>query len=115
MSEEEYSSEVPSELASVSGDEGQLGYGESGEDDVDDQFAGSYGEESEQEELEEHKSDEESDIEEIADEGIDTNIEGKRDEAIKQLISKEDLGIIQMRIKETIRVLSNFKELRDGI
>ena len=28
-------------------------------------------------------------------------------------MSKEDLGIIQMRIKETIKVLSNFKELRD--
>jgi hypothetical protein len=42
-----------------------------------------------------------------------TNIENKRDEAIKNLLAKEDLGIIQMRVKETIRVLANFKELRD--
>lgn len=27
------------------------------------------------------------------------------------MLAKEDLGIIQMRIKETIRILSNFKEL----
>jgi hypothetical protein len=42
-----------------------------------------------------------------------TNIVDKRDMAIKNLLAKEDLGIIQMRVKETIRVLSNFKELRD--
>lgn len=40
-----------------------------------------------------------------------TNIENKRDDAIRTLLAKEDLGIIQMRIKETIRILSNFKEL----
>lgn len=32
---------------------------------------------------------------------------------IKDLLTKEDLGIIQMRLKENIKVLSNFKELRD--
>lgn len=32
---------------------------------------------------------------------------------ISDLLSKEDLGIIQMRLKETVKVLSNFKELRD--
>lgn len=32
---------------------------------------------------------------------------------ISELLSKEDLGIIQMRVKETVKVLSNFKELRD--
>lgn len=33
---------------------------------------------------------------------------------ISDLLNKEDLGIIQMRVKETIKILSNFKELRDG-
>jgi ribosomal RNA methyltransferase Nop2 len=44
---------------------------------------------------------------------IATNIEAKRDKMISDLLSKEDLGIIQMRVKETVKVLSNFKELRD--
>jgi hypothetical protein len=44
---------------------------------------------------------------------INTNIEAKRDKMISDLLSKEDLGIIQMRVKETVKVLSNFKELRD--
>lgn len=43
-----------------------------------------------------------------------TNIEAKRDKMISDLLNKEDLGIIQMRVKETIKILSNFKELRDG-
>lgn len=43
-----------------------------------------------------------------------TNIADKRDAAIQSLLSKEDLGIIQMRIKETIKILSNFKELREA-
>ena len=42
-----------------------------------------------------------------------TNIDAKRDAAIKNLLSKEDLGIINMRIKETVRILSNFNELRE--
>ena len=50
---------------------------------------------------------------EIADDDMATNIADKRDAAIQSLLSKEDLGIIQMRIKETIKILSNFKELRD--
>jgi 25S rRNA (cytosine2870-C5)-methyltransferase len=29
------------------------------------------------------------------------------------MLLKEDLGIIQMRLKETIKILSNFKTLRD--
>ncbi len=33
---------------------------------------------------------------------------------ISDLLNKEDLGIIQMRVKETVKVLSNFKELRDA-
>jgi hypothetical protein len=47
------------------------------------------------------------------DEEAITNIESKRDKMIRDLLNKEDLGIIQMRLKETIKVLSNFKELRD--
>jgi hypothetical protein len=48
---------------------------------------------------------------EIADEGdealgnMDTNIHSKRDEAISNLLSKDDLGIINMRIKETTKIL----------
>jgi len=43
---------------------------------------------------------------------LDTNIESKRDKAISDLLKKEDLGLIQMRLRENIKVLSNFKELR---
>ncbi len=32
---------------------------------------------------------------------------------ISDLLNKEDLGIIQMRLKETLKILANFKELRD--
>ena len=45
---------------------------------------------------------------------IDTNIESKRDKVISDLLKKEDLGLIQMRLKENIKILSNFKELRQG-
>ena len=56
----------------------------------------------------------EEENDEPVDEGeLDTNIENKRDAAIKKLLSKEDLGILQMRIKETVKILSNFQELRD--
>ena len=48
------------------------------------------------------------------DDDIDTNIESKRDKAISDLLKKEDLGLIQMRLKENIKVLSNFKELRQA-
>jgi len=47
----------------------------------------------------------------VDEDNLATNIENKRDDAIRTLLAKEDLGIIQMRIKETIRILSNFKEL----
>ena len=43
---------------------------------------------------------------------LDTNIEGKREAAISNLLKKEDLGLIQMRLRENIKVLSNFRELR---
>jgi len=32
---------------------------------------------------------------------------------ISDLLTKEDLGIIQIRIRENIKILSNFKQLRD--
>jgi 25S rRNA (cytosine2870-C5)-methyltransferase len=50
----------------------------------------------------------------VDEDALDTNIEAKRDKMITELLSKEDLGIVQMRVKETVKVLSNFKELRDG-
>ena len=43
---------------------------------------------------------------------IDTNILNNRDKVISDLLKKEDLGLIQMRLKENIKILSNFKELR---
>ena len=42
-----------------------------------------------------------------------TNIEDKREKAISNLLKKEDLGLIQMRLRENIKILSNFRELRD--
>lgn len=53
-----------------------------------------------------------SDGDEVGDD-IDTNIEGKREKAISDLLKKEDLGLIQMRLKENVKILSNFNELRD--
>lgn len=66
----------------------------------------------------EDEDEDEGDAEEYEDQvpdedDLDTNIEAKRDKMISDLLSKEDLGIIQMRVKETVKVLSNFKELRD--
>lgn len=130
-SEEE---DIPSELESVSDDENQLGannvfgdeageselYGEEGEDDLDDQLIGSDGSqedaEDEQEEAEQEQAgseDASADVAEPADEDVLTNIEAKRDAAIKSMLSREDLGIINIRIKETVRILANFQELRE--
>lgn len=33
---------------------------------------------------------------------------------ISDLLNKEDLGIIQMRVKEAVKILANFKDLRDS-
>lgn len=140
---EESEEEVPSELDSQGSDaEGeQLGYGEedegmeSGEMDLDDEMiedgddmeegeeememSGDFKEGSdgaEEEKGNEIEGEDEDEYEEPQDEGADiqTNIEDKRDAAIQKLLSKEDLGILQMRIKETIKILSNFAELRDS-
>lgn len=43
---------------------------------------------------------------------LDTNIEHKREKAISDLLKKEDLGLITMRLRENVKVVSNFKELR---
>ena len=76
------------------------------EDDVDDEPS--------QDEDDEPLEDEDLGDDNVIDEdNIESNIEAKRDKMISQLLSKEDLGIIQMRVKETVKVLSNFKELRD--
>ena len=108
-----------------SGEEGEAEmdqdeFDESGEADLDDELVGSDGSDDDAEEeakaggADENDEDEEDGADEVADEDIETNIHDKRDAAIQNLLSKEDLGIIQMRIKETIKVLSNFKELRDS-
>ena len=62
---------------------------------------------------EEEEDDGEGYDDDIADEEAITNIEAKRDKMISDLLSKEDLGIIQMRLKENVKVLTNFKDLRD--
>jgi len=121
------SDSVPDHLDSEMSSEGNLGLGdESGEADYDDEMAS--GEEGEQEMDESDQSSEQGKKkslalaettetgEEIDDDIVDednlaTNIDNKRDDAIRTLLAKEDLGIIQMRIKETIRILANFKEL----
>ena len=46
--------------------------------------------------------------------GLDTNIADKRDKAISDMLKKEDLGLISMRLRENVKILSNFKELRQG-
>ena len=48
------------------------------------------------------------DVADPIDEDVLTNIDAKRDAAIKSMLSREDLGIINIRIKETVRTLSNF-------
>jgi len=81
---------------------------------MDDQLAASDDDEAEEED---EPSKEESQAEEVADpvdEDVLTNIEAKRDAAIKSMLSKEDLGIINIRIKETVRILSNLLELREN-
>jgi ribosomal RNA methyltransferase Nop2 len=91
---------------------------EEGEMDYDDQMASEDGESemsdapAQARQPESTAAEEEEQDDDIVDEdGLTTNLEHKRDQAIRTLLAKEDLGIIQMRIKETIRVLSNYKEL----
>jgi len=70
-------------------------------------------EEMSEEPIQEAADKSEDDVPEPIDEDVLTNIEAKRDAAIKSMLSKEDLGIINLRIKETVRVLSNLQELRE--
>lgn len=116
---------VPSEINSEMMDdmeEGEMGMDEEGELDFDDEMVGDESGESESEEeqvqqqsakVSEPETSARDDDDIVDEDGMTTNIVDKRDMAIKNLLAKEDLGIIQMRVKETIRVLSNFKELRD--
>ena len=133
MSSSEENSSVPDELNSDFSEEGPLGGAmgsEEGEAYYDDEMAGTseQGEEemSEDEErmaiaqakFEQMRRDSstaaEGEDDDIVDEDqLATNIETKREAAISQLLAKEDLGLIQMRIKETVRILSNYRELAD--
>lgn len=70
-------------------------------------------EESKDGEEEEDLEQQDEELEVNVDEGLETNIKNKRDEVINEMLLKEDLGVIQMRIKDTLKVLSNFKTLRD--
>jgi 25S rRNA (cytosine2870-C5)-methyltransferase len=125
MSSSDGSSSVPDELNSDYSEEGQLGMrdddAESGEYDQEmEDGEASMSEESENKKPSKHREpestaaegDENDDM--VDEDAIATNIDSKRDQAIRALLAKEDLGIIQMRIKETIRILSNFKELNAG-
>jgi len=67
-----------------------------------------------QEKIEGRSDTEEEEVPEHDIDNIDTNIEGKQDKAIADMLKKEDLGLINMRIKENIKILSNFKELRQN-
>lgn len=114
--------EVPSSLESESDDQNQLGannafgdedsegFGEEGEmEQGEDEFDEEASEQTENEQSEQQ-------VEEAVEPGDSemlTNIEAKRDAAIKSMLSKEDLGIINVRIKETVRILTNFQELRE--
>ena len=133
-SSEEYDSQEEEEDYSQEEQEDEIEDDDEGlEDDLNDsQFEGEEMEEEESEEVdsgsqrgereesddndnEEEKEQDEGYGQEVVDEdNLDTNIDAKRDKMIKDLLSKEDLGIIQMRVKETIKVLTNFKELRDA-
>ena len=44
---------------------------------------------------------------------VTTNIANDRDDQMNQMLAKEDLGIIHSRIQQTVKILSNFKEMRD--
>ena len=125
MSSSDGSSSVPDELNSDYSEEGHLGMraddAESGEYDQEmEDGEASMSEESENKKPSKHREpestaaegDENDDM--VDEDAIATNIDSKRDQAIRALLAKEDLGIIQMRIKETIRILSNFKELNAG-
>lgn len=99
-------------------EEGSMEEGESGEEEYDDDEEEEGEDDLEDEGFEEKPEDAADDAggEEFADEdaaALDTNIESKRDKMISDLLNKEDLGIVQMRIRETVKVLANFKDLRN--
>ena len=92
------------DIQDESGDEPQL----EGEEQDDDEFA------SDEDVIDTAKMQALEEGDETIPDDIDTNIESKRDKVISDLLKKEDLGLIQMRLKENIKILSNFKELRQG-
>ena len=49
-------------------------------------------------------AEEEAEDDEV-DDNIESNIEAKREKAITDMLKKEDLGIVQMRLKDNIKVL----------
>ena len=125
--EEDYSEEIPDDEVEMDDEEGEFDEeeaeqesGEAFDDDEEiededeaDELPGQYDDEEEKASVQGEDEDN-FDDEIVPDEDdINTNIEAKRDKMISDLLSKEDLGIIQMRVKETVKVLSNFKELRD--
>lgn len=96
------------EIQDDSGDEPQLDGEEMVEGDDDDEFA------SDDDVIDTAKMEALKEGDGEIPDDIDTNILSNRDKVISDLLKKEDLGLIQMRLKENIKILSNFKELRQG-
>jgi 25S rRNA (cytosine2870-C5)-methyltransferase len=85
---------------------------------INDEFDGESGEQEMSEGEQKDVVDEEFDAgsyvrEEGSDEEGEAGVENKRDEVIQQLLSKDDIAMITARISETVKILGNFKELRD--
>lgn len=78
--------------------EGEEDYG-TFEDEGDDE-----GEDEKAENVEEGEGDEQN---------VTTNITKDRPDQMNQMLAKEDLGIVHSRINDTVKILSNFKEMRD--
>ncbi|CAI2360642.1 unnamed protein product [Moneuplotes crassus] len=66
----------------------------------------------EEDKAQQENFDEEMDEDEIEKVGVVTNTNKDRS-AMDNLLAKEDLGIVNSRIQESIRILTNFRELRD--
>ncbi len=95
--------------------ENEMHQGELAGEEEDEEEAEGDDEDSDAEENEEFDEDGRAEgLEVNVDEGLETNIKSKRDDVINEMLLKEDLGVIQMRMKDTLKVLSNFKTLRDG-
>ena len=106
-SDSDSNASIPEELDSDQSSEGKLGYGEeSGENDYDEEMEFQLDEEGEEESEEDisqkakkvdtaaETGEEEVDDDVVDEDQLATNIESKRDDAIRKLLAKEDLGII---------------------